>query len=77
MVKQMTADEFKAILIEQTGGKVRFDEVGKHGWTSVEDILDKAPGRRPGPHWIDAAPVPRTQRLLGKYDCVTGTATFF
>lgn len=73
----MTADEFRATLTQKTGGKVRFVEVGKNGWTTVEDALGGRPGGRPGPHWIDAAPIPRTQRLLARYDCLTGEATFF
>ncbi len=76
MVKQMTFEEFKASLTRRFG-RVLFDEHGKHGWTGVDDILDRKPGGNPGPHWCDAAPCPRGDRLLGKYDFNAGTATFF
>jgi glucose/arabinose dehydrogenase len=72
----MTFEEFKSTLTARFG-RVAFDERGKHGWTSVEDILDRKPGGTPGPHWCDAAPIPRTQRLLGTYDFNSAVATFF
>ncbi len=74
--QMMSFEEFKATLIAKHG-KVIFDEVGKNGWTSIEDILDKKPGGTPGSHWCDASSVPRGQYLLGKYDFNTEIATFF
>jgi hypothetical protein len=72
----MCFEEFKATLIMKHG-RVVFNEVGKYGWTSIEDILDRRPNGNSGPHWCDASPVPRTQRLLGKYDFNMEIATFF
>jgi hypothetical protein len=77
ITKAMTFEEFKASLNSRFEGKVIFNEVGKHGWTSVEDILDKKPGGNPGPHWCDAAPIPRNGRLLGNYNFNTGIAEFY
>jgi hypothetical protein len=75
--KTMTFDEFKSTLIARFGEReVFFREVGKHGWTSVNDVLNKDPGGRVGPHWCDAEPH-EGQRLLGHYDFNTQTATFF
>lgn len=74
----MTFEAFKQALVLLRGTEnVRFQETGKHGWTSVEDILDGKPSGRPGPHWCDASPIPRTQKLLGTYDFISGRATFF
>lgn len=74
----MTFDQFKADLERKHGaGQVRFEEFGRHGWTSVESILDGKPVSQPGPHWCDASPRPRTGRLLASYDFVSGTAKFF
>lgn len=75
---EISFEEFKSRLTEKFGVRgVLFDEHGKHGWTSVENILDGKPGGNPGPHWCDAAPNPRQQNLLGNYNFNTGIATFF
>lgn len=74
--KNITFEEFKSTL-DQRFGRVRYDEHGQNGWTSVDDILEKKPGGRPGPHWCDAAPIPSTGTLVGTYDFNTGEATFF
>lgn len=76
--EQMTFEQFKARLVAQRGERgVSFRETGKHGWTTIEDILDRKPGGHPGPHWCDAAPIPAGYYLLGKYDFNSGEATFF
>ncbi len=86
VTESMSFDAFKDRLHRKVGGhetwhdqriSISFREVGKHGWTSVEDILDKKPGGQSGPHWCDAAPIPCGQWLLGKYDFNAGVATFF
>lgn len=75
-------EEFKALLVAKHGEKgVRFREVGQHGWSSIESA-DSGPGIKmvhgqPGPHWCGASPIPPTQKLLGSYDFITGTANFF
>lgn len=74
--EKMTFEEFKSRLFTKFG-KVHFREEGKYGWTSVEDILDKHPGGRSGPHWCDASPIPATQWLLGSYNFNTETAEFY
>ncbi len=74
----MKFEEFKAALTAKFGeDKVRFAETGKHGWTSLDQMPDRLTHGNPGPHWCDASPVPRTQRLLGKYDFVRGVGEFF
>ena len=70
-------DEFKARLRARLDGAVSFREEGKHGWTSVEDIMERRPGGRPGPHWCDASFVPSTRWLAGSYNFNTGFAKFF
>lgn len=73
---KMTFEEFKA-RCEKDGNRVIYDEHGKHGWTSVEDILDRKPGGRPGPHWCDASHSPRSRYLIGTYSFNTQEAKFF
>jgi hypothetical protein len=71
-------EQFKSELIAKHGEKsVRFDEHGKHGWTSLEMIPEKLVHGTPGPHWCDASTVPRSTYLLGSYNFVTNTAQFF
>ena len=55
---------------------VFFREEGKHGWTSVENILNESFKSDAGPHWIDAC-VPKSQYLLGYYNFNSGEAKFF
>lgn len=81
--KQMTVEEFKAEVTAKAAPKrPTFREHGQHGWTSLDDVcghlFDGAPEPEPkkGPHYIDAG-TPGGYRLIGKYDCNTGTATFF
>ncbi len=70
--------EFKDRLKDLLGPRgVCFRETGKHGWTTVDDILDRKPGGRPGSHWCDAAYVPMRQKLAGHYDFNSGIATFY
>ncbi len=77
-VVNMTFEQFQETLETKFGkGKVSFREQGKHGWSTPEDILNKQPGGRPGPHWCDAAPIPSTQWLLGTYNFNTSEAKFF
>jgi hypothetical protein len=72
----MTFDQFKSRLTAKFG-RVMFDEHGQNGWSSVADILERKPGGTPGPHWCDAAALPRTGRLLGTYNFNVGTGTFY
>ena len=75
----MTFEEFKANCIFQVGERhVRFSEHGKHGWSSVDDILDGDFTGKPGSHWCDARRVnPSSQWLIGTYDFNSGVASFF
>jgi hypothetical protein len=74
----MTFEQFKADLERKHGaGRVLFTEHGKDGWTDLEGIVEGKPESKPGPRWCDAAPWPRTGRLLGTYDFNGGTATFY
>lgn len=77
ITKAMTFEEFKAAIASRFGKNVIYDERGKHGWTGVESILDGKPVSNPGPHWCDAAPIPRNGRLLGNYNFNTGIAEFY
>ena len=78
--EKMTYEQFQARCKELNGFKrVAFDERGKHGWTKL-DVDDRGPvliPGQPGPHWADAAPWPREQKLIGTYDFNAGEATFF
>jgi hypothetical protein len=75
--QSMSFEQFKDVLTNKYG-RVNFRECGKHGWTSVEDILDRKPGGNPGPHWCDAAnPKPNSTHLFGRYNFNTSIATFF
>ena len=65
IIETMTFEEWKTRILLR--GPTTFTETGKHGWTTIDDILDKKPGGRPGPHWCDASPLPRSQRMYGTY----------
>jgi len=76
--KTMTFEELKTELIAKFGEKnLRFNEQGKNGWTSVDDILAKKHGGKPGPRWCDIGHNPRTQWLIANYDFNTQIATFY
>lgn len=78
--EKMSYDEFQERCIKLNAGRrVIFDEHGKHGWSRL-DVDDNGPTLVPeddGPHWCDAAPCPREQRLIGHFDFKTGLATFY
>lgn len=75
-VKTVSFEEFKNVL-NQRFGRVLYNEIGKNGWTSLDSVLAGNPTSKPGPHWCEASAIPRTQRLLARYDFNTLTATFF
>jgi hypothetical protein len=77
VTETMEYGQFQARLDSENDGKVRFSEYGQHGWTGLEEMPDRLVHGKTGPHWADAAPIPRGQWLLGRYDFETRQATFF
>jgi hypothetical protein len=73
----MTFEQFKTECESRCSTHVGYDEVGKHGWTTLDEFPERIKTGQLGPHWADAHPVPRTGRLIGKYDFVTATAVFY
>lgn len=78
-VVEMSFEQFKSRCEAGYAGYIGYREVGKYGWTSVEDILDRKAGGNPGPHYTDAYPMPSGSYcyLRGTYDHNTNIATFY